>query len=116
MTTGPTAQPGSARFTVTSVASAAVRRLLRAPSARSPSTVATSPFTVTKGAAGIGLSSVTPGATLSAGAHTITVTQASSCRDPHGPAGPAAHGGPRRSSNTLAFTLNDGTASIHDLA
>ena len=94
VTTGPTAQPGSARFTVTSVASAT--SVVSSGTVGSlTSTVATSPFTVTKGAAGIGLSSVTPGATLSAGAHTITVTPGLQRRDPHGPAGPAAHGGPR---------------------
>ena len=76
MTTGPTAQPGSARFTVTSVASAAsVVSSGTVGSLTSP--VATGPFQITKGAAAIGLSAVTPGATLSAGTHTITVTQAS---------------------------------------
>ena len=60
VTTGPTAQPGSARFTVTSVASAA--SVVSSGTVGSlTSTVATSPFTVTKGAAGIGLSTVTPG-------------------------------------------------------
>ena len=76
VTTAPTAQPGSARFTVTSVASAAsVVSSGTVGSLTSP--VATGPVLVTKGAAGIGLSAVTAGASLSAGTHTITVTQAS---------------------------------------
>ena len=76
VTTGPTAQPGSARFVVTSVASAAsVVSSGTVGSLTSP--VATGPFLVTKGAAAIGLSAVTSGATLAAGTHQVTVTQGS---------------------------------------
>jgi len=76
VTTGPAAQPGSARFVVTSVASAAsVVSSGTVGSLTSP--VATGPFLVTKGAGAIGLSAVTSGATLSAGTHQVTVTQAS---------------------------------------
>ncbi len=109
VSTGPTAQPGSARFTVTSVASAT--SVVSSGTVGSlASTVATSPFTVTKGAAGIGLSSVTPGATLSAGVHTISVTQASRAATLSGQQvlPPTVDLG---SQNTLAFTLKDGTAS-----
>jgi flagellar hook-associated protein 2 len=76
VTTGPGAQPGSARFVVTSVASAAsVVSSGTVGSLTSP--VATGPFLVTKGAGAVGLSAVTSGATLAAGTHQVTVTQGS---------------------------------------
>src|SRR5690242_3636038 len=76
VTTGPSAQPGSARFVVTSVASAA--SVVSSGTVGSLTTpVVTGPVQVTKGAAALGLSTVTPGATLAAGTHNLTVTQGS---------------------------------------
>jgi flagellar hook-associated protein 2 len=76
VTTGPTALPGSARFTVKSVASAG--SAVSAGTVGSlTSPIASGSFLVTRGAAVTGLSSVAAGSTLSAGTHAITVTQAS---------------------------------------
>ena len=94
VTTGPTAQPGSARFTVTSVASAAVRRLLR-HRRLTHQHGRHRPVPVTKGAAGIGLSSVTPGRHAVRRRTHHHRHAGLRRRDPHRPAGPAAHGGPR---------------------
>ena len=91
-----------------------VRRLVRAPSARSPAPVATGPFPVTKGTAALGLSSVTPGSTLSAGAHTITVTQASGAATLTGAHVLAARGGPRFAEHARLHPHDDG-GSIPDL-
>src|SRR4051812_5567617 len=76
VTTEPAALPGSARFNVTSVASAG-----SSVSARTVGTlttpVASGPFLLSKGAGSIGLSTVDASPGLSAGNHTLTVTQAS---------------------------------------
>src|SRR4051812_1075449 len=76
VTTGPTALPGSARFTVQTVASAAsVVSSGTVGSLTDP--VGSGPIQIVKGAASIGLSALAPGSTLSAGTHNVTVTQAS---------------------------------------
>ena len=76
VTTGPAAQPGSARFTVTSVASAGSAVSAKTVGALT-TPVASGPFLLTKGAGSLGLSAVDAGADLSTGSHQLTVTQAS---------------------------------------
>ena len=76
VTTGPAAQPGSARFTVTSVASAGSAVSAKTVGALT-TPVASGPFLLTKGAGSLGLSAVDAGADLSTDSHQLTVTQAS---------------------------------------
>src|SRR4051794_9739649 len=66
VTTGPTALPGSARFTVQSVASAGSAVSARTVGALT-TPVASGPFLVTKGAGSLGLSAVDAGSGLSTG-------------------------------------------------
>ena len=82
-----------------------------APSAHSParSPPARSPSPRVQRASGSRRSR--PGATLSAGAHTITVTQASSAATLTGQQRPAAHGGPAVRRTRSPSPSTDGTAS-----
>ncbi len=73
---GPAALPGSASFTVTSVAAANVLVSTgTVGSLTAPITADT--FSVSQGASRLGLTSLDAGATLSAGAHKVEVTQSS---------------------------------------
>ncbi len=73
---GPAALPGSVSFTVTSVAAANV--LVSTGTVGSlTAPVTADPFSVSQGATRLGLTSLDAGASLSAGAHKVEVTQSS---------------------------------------
>ena len=76
-TDGTTAIPGSATFTVQSVATAGAAVSSGSVSSLT-SAVANGPFVLAQGLDTLGLGSPTPGASLTSGAHTVTVTQSSS--------------------------------------
>jgi flagellar hook-associated protein 2 len=111
VTTGPTALPGSARFTVSSVASAAsVVSSGTVGSLTAP--VGSGPIQIVKGAASIGLSALAPGSALSTGTHTVTVTQASSAATLTGTnvlTPSVVIGG---SADPLEFSLDEGAETV----
>jgi flagellar hook-associated protein 2 len=73
---GPEALPGNTTFKVTGIASAGAAVSVGTVSSLTTA-VAAGPFMVSKGAALMGMSNLALGASLSAGAHTVEVTQSS---------------------------------------
>lgn len=74
---GPTALPGSARFTVTNVATAGAAVSSGTVGSTTDAVTSGAPILLAKGAGSLGFSGFDPGATLAPGGHDIRVSQAS---------------------------------------